>query len=156
MKEIYERRSIRKYNNKEIDNEIITEILKAGMNAPSAMNKKPYELIVIKNKETLSKLSKIKPNAHMLEECNFAIAVIGLEDKSTCLLDTGALIENMLLMAKHFGIGSCWIGVTDEEIKQELNVDTNKHLISMVSFGYPNENKESNNNYYEEKVTYIL
>ena len=57
MKEIYQRRSIRKYTEKEISKEDIEKLLKAGMNAPSAHNKKPYQLIVVQNKETLKKLS---------------------------------------------------------------------------------------------------
>ena len=57
MEEIYKRRSIRKYTDKEISDEDMKKILKAGMNAPSAHNLKPYDLIVIKNKETLAKLA---------------------------------------------------------------------------------------------------
>ena len=57
MKEIYDRRSIRKYTNKEISDEDMKKILKAGMNAPSAHKIKPYDLIVVKNKETLKKLA---------------------------------------------------------------------------------------------------
>ena len=57
MKEIYERRSIRKYTDKEISNENVKKLLKAGMNAPSAHNKKPYDIVVVKNKETLNKLA---------------------------------------------------------------------------------------------------
>ena len=57
MKEIYERRSIRKYTDKEISNENVKKLLKAGMNAPSAHNKKPYDIVVVKNKETRGTIS---------------------------------------------------------------------------------------------------
>ena len=57
MNEIFERRSIRRYTDKEISDEDIKKLLKAGMNAPSAHNKKPYDLVVVKNKETLKKVS---------------------------------------------------------------------------------------------------
>ena len=51
MKEIYERRSIRKYTEQEISDENMQKILKAGMNAPSAHNLKPYDLIVVEIKK---------------------------------------------------------------------------------------------------------
>ena len=75
MKEIYERRSIRKYTNQEISDEDIKKVLKAGMNAPSAHNLKPYDLIVVKNKETLRKLADCCIYSHMLNEANAAIVV---------------------------------------------------------------------------------
>ena len=60
MEEIYKRRSIRKYIDKEISDEILQKILKAGMNAPSAKNTKPYEFLVIRNKQNLKKTSFCK------------------------------------------------------------------------------------------------
>ncbi|MDR1988106.1 MAG: nitroreductase family protein [Candidatus Peribacteria bacterium] len=56
MKEIYLRRSIRKFLDKKVDQDTIKKILKAGMNAPSAMNAKPYEYVVVTDKQILKKL----------------------------------------------------------------------------------------------------
>ena len=56
MQEIYVRRSIRKYLDKEINEEDIKKILKAGMNAPTARNLKPFEFVVVRNKEMSLKI----------------------------------------------------------------------------------------------------
>ncbi|MDR2640338.1 MAG: nitroreductase family protein [Candidatus Peribacteria bacterium] len=56
MKEIYKRRSIRKFSDKKVEKDTIEKILKAGMNAPSAMNLKPYEYVVVTDRQILEKL----------------------------------------------------------------------------------------------------
>ena len=76
MEEIYKRRSIRKYIDKEISDEILQKILKAGMNAPSAKNTKPYEFLVIRNKQNLKKLASVKPNAYMTKDSNMTIVMM--------------------------------------------------------------------------------
>ena len=113
MNEIYKRRSIRKYTNQEISDEDIKKILKAGMNAPSAHNLKPYDLIVVKNKETLNKLSETCIYSKMLSGANVAIIVCSNADSSKTPYweaDCGALTENILLEATSLGIGTCWLG----------------------------------------------
>ena len=63
------RRSIRKYILKEIESEKLDEILKAGLSAPTGKNLKPFELIVIKDKDILKRISSAKDTrtASMLE-----------------------------------------------------------------------------------------
>lgn len=60
MEEIFLRRSIRKYENKKIDEEKLKQIIKAGMNAPTARNLKPFEFIIVKDKDILNQLSNTK------------------------------------------------------------------------------------------------
>ena len=160
MEEIYKRRSIRKYTDKEISDEDMKKILKAGMNAPSAHNLKPYDLIVIKNKKTLNKLAEAGQYSKMLYEANAAIAVCSRADnKETPYLqaDCGAVTENILLEATHLGIGTCWIGgypnieKTAKE-KEILEIPDDYQVFCLISMGYPAEERKVNDNYYEEKV----
>ncbi len=162
MNEIFERRSIRRYTDKEISDEDIKKLLKAGMNAPSAHNKKPYDLVVVKNKETLKKLADTCIYSHMLNEANAAILVCSLgDDKETPYwqADCGAVTENILLEATSLGIGSCWIGgypdleKTGKE-KTILGIPDNYKLFCTISLGYPAEDRKPNNNFYPEKVHY--
>ena len=162
MNEIYQRRSIRKYTDKEISKEDIEKLLKAGMNAPSARNKKPYELIVVQNKETLKKLGDTYIYSNMLCGANAAIIVCSLgDDKETPYwqADCGAVTENILLEATSLGIGSCWIGgypaleKTAKE-KEILGIPEEYKLYSTISLGYPAEDRKPNDNYYPEKVHY--
>ena len=162
MKEIYQRRSIRKYTEKEISKEDIEKLLKAGMNAPSAHNKKPYQLIVVQNKETLKKLSDTCIFSKMLEGANAAIVVCSsADDKETPYwqADCGAVTENILLEATSLGIGSCWLGgypdleKTGKE-KEILGIPEEYKLFCTISLGYPAEERKPNDNYYPEKVHY--
>ena len=160
MEEIYKRRSIRKYTDKEISDEDMKKILKAGMNAPSAHNLKPYDLIVIKNKETLAKLADTCIYSKMLNEANAAIAVCSKADNKETphwQADCGAVTENILLEATHLGIGSCWIGEYPniekcKKVKQILRIPNNYKVFATIALGYATKEKEPNNNYYEEKV----
>ena len=65
------RRSIRKFNNKEVSKEDINKIVRIAMQAPSARCQMPWELLVVTDKEKMSKCSKMLPNTHMLEGASF-------------------------------------------------------------------------------------
>lgn len=159
MQEIYVRRSIRKYLDKEIPDEVIRLILKAGMNAPTARNLKPFEFIVVRNKETLTKLSEMKKNAYFAKDSNVTIILLARELSAYWQQDLGAVSENMLLQATRLGIGSCWVGITPNQDYENyargvLGIPEDVRVFSLMTLGYPGEDKEPNNNYYEEKVHY--
>ena len=61
MNSIFHRISVRKYEDKPVEKEKIMEILKAGMQAPSACNQQPWEFYVVTDKEKIQKLSKVTP-----------------------------------------------------------------------------------------------
>ncbi len=162
MNAIYERRSIRSYLDKSIPVEELKKIIKAGMQAPSAHNKKPYEFILVTNKETLNKLSKTGLYSNMLEKASAAIVLISQADtKNTPYwqADCGATVENMLLEATNLKIGSCWIGEypnieKSNKVKKILEIPNDYQVFATISLGYAKNQKEPNNNYYEEKIHY--
>jgi nitroreductase len=157
VKEIYSRRSIRKYTNERISDDILEKILKAGMNAPSARNTKPYEFVVVRDKDKLDVLASVKANAYMVNDSDIAIVMLLEAETEFWQLDLGATVQNMLLEAESFNIGSCWIGINKDQesyIKQELNIPDDFNIVSMISFGYKAEIKDNNNNYYHDKVHY--
>lgn len=159
MEEIFSRRSIRKYTNTEITEDILHHILKAGMNVPTARNLKPFEFIVVRDKEMLDKLSNTKKNSYFVKESNATIVVLGKELSEFWQQDLGAVTQNILLQATSFNIGSCWIGIAPNEnyeqyIRKELSIPENIRVFSMISLGYPAEIKDKNDNYYEDKVHY--
>lgn len=162
MKELYKRRSIREYNDKEISLEELEELVKAGMNAPSAHNKKPYDFIIVRDKKTLKRLSQTGPYAHMLEQASAAIIICSIADEETTpywQADCGAVTENILLEATSLGIGSCWIGEypnieKSEKVKMILEIPKDYQVFSTISLGYPLKDKKENNNFYTEKIHY--
>ena len=161
MKEIYQRRSIRSYTDREINDGDLIEIVKAGMNAPSAMNKKLWEFIVIKDKEIMANLSNLAPTAFMLNKCNKAIVVIGKKESKYLEQDLSAATQNILLMSTSLNIASCWIGVYPELEKESyakkvLNIPDEYMVLSVITLGYTDKEKDANNNFNKEKIHYDM
>ncbi|WP_028856563.1 nitroreductase family protein [Psychrilyobacter atlanticus] len=149
LKILLERRSIRKYKEKKVEEEKINHILAAGKVAPSGKNKKPWEFIVIEDKDVLKKLSMVKPKGGLfLAESPTAIAVVGDEEISdTWIEDCSTASTFIQLEARHQGLGSCWVQMRnrftkdggDAEVlaKEILEVPNNKRLLCIISIGYP-------------------
>ncbi len=142
------RRSVRKYTAQEISDEDIKKILSAALLAPSGHSKYPCEFIVVKNRETLNKMSSCRANvAKMLENAACAVVVIADKEKSdTIIEDCSVAMMNMELEATALGIGNCWIqirgrdaedGTTSEEyLRGILNFPENFACQSVLSLGY--------------------
>ena len=161
MQEIFNRRTIRKYKQEKVGEKEIHAILKAGMNAPTAWNLKPFEFVVVRNKNTLLKLSEMKKNSYFAKDSNVTIVLLARELSYYWQQDLGAVSENMLLEATRLGIGSCWVGITPNEnyenyVRDVLCIPKDIRVFSFMPLGYPGEEKQPNDNYYEEKVHYEM
>lgn len=159
MNSIFKRRSIRSYNEKTISDENILKIIKAGFNAPSAMNKRPSKYIIISDKKILETLSLVSPNMFMLSKCDKAIVVIGLETSIYWQQDLAASTENMLLMAECLNISSCWMGIApnkdfENEYRKILSIPKEFRILSSISLGYSDKIKEENNYFDENSIYY--
>ncbi len=161
MEEIFQRRSIRKYSKKNITNEDINKIIKAGMNAPSSWNSKPWEFIVINDKSILEKLSNVTEFSKMINDADKAIVVFGKDEKKHWQQDLAACTQNILLMATSLDIGTCWIGVAPDEtnenkVRKICNIPNEYRPFSIISMGYSDKEKEPNNVFDEEKIHYNI
>jgi nitroreductase len=147
---IFGRRSIRVYSPGEVSEPVLTRLLEAAMAAPSAMTKDPWRFVVVRNKETLTKLAALHPGAAMLASASVAIVVCGDLDAaferqvSYLLQDCSAAIENLLLAAHTQGLGACWVGIHPGEplIKQVrglLSLPAAFIPVAAVSLGQPGE-----------------
>jgi nitroreductase len=156
MKELFERRSIRKYTDSIIPDKDIEKLLRAAMAAPSAGNQQPWEFVVIKDKKLLMDITEIHPYSAMLNEASVAIAVCADMDKEThkgyWVQDCAAATENILIEAQYLGLGAVWLGIYPREervkgLKKILKLPDNIMPLSVVSLGYPAENKDPSNRY---------
>lgn len=161
MKAILERRSIRKYTNQKISDDIITNLLKAAMAAPSSVNEQPWEFIIIKERKILDKIAEINPYGQMLKEADTAIVVCGDEKreiyKGYWVQDCSAATENILIAAQYQGLGSVWLGIYPDKamvnsLKSLLNIPDSVYPFSIVSLGYPAEKKAPSNRYDESRI----
>ncbi|MCF8380945.1 MAG: nitroreductase family protein [Bacteroidales bacterium] len=162
---IISRRSIRKYTDEKIDTKTIIRIINAAMYAPSAVNKRPWNFVIIEDKSSMKKVMEIHASARMLKEASHAILICGDEkqqhDDGFWIADCGAATQNMLLAAHSFGIGGCWIGVYPREKRMNdfaklFNLPEHIKPFALVSLGFPAENKEMPQRFEKEKIYYEL
>lgn len=140
---------MRKYENKEIPKEIISQILEAGRQAPSAANKQPIRFIVVNDGEITKNFSNALFNRFIKDA---PMVIVGCADVTSLLtgkwavIDTTIALQNMVIAAWSFGVGSCWIGAFDEEkIKQLLKISGSWKIVALVTFGYPAEEPKPKN-----------
>ena len=120
------RRACRKFSDRPVEKEKIEEIVKAGLLAPSGMNRQTPVIIAISDKETRDALMEINrtidPNFIRPGDPFYGAPVILLviaNKNGLSIHDGAATIENMLLEATNQGLGSCWIHRAKEEIESE-------------------------------------
>lgn len=163
MEAILSRRSIRRYTQENVPEEVIQELLEAGMSAPSSGNQQPWQFIVIDDRKILDEIPKHHPYAQMLMEAPMAIAVCGdlhLEkNKGMWVQDCSAATENILIAAHAKGLGAVWLGVYPREkrilaLRQLLNIPEHVMPLSIVAIGYPREQKPPVNRFKKERIHY--
>jgi nitroreductase len=160
---IMTRRSVRKYSDKKVPDDVVQQILQAAMSSPSAGNEQPWHFIVIKDRKTLLKIPSFHPHSHMLKNAALAILVCydpGLEMfKGRGILDCSAATENILLAAHAMGLGAVWLGIYPVEermngMRKLLGLPSQIMPLSLVSMGYPAEKLKEENRYKQERVHY--
>lgn len=162
------RRSVRSYTGDKIPEEKLNVILQAGLLSASGRNRKPWEFVVVQEKEMLEKLSHCRVGAaKMLENAGCAILVFADPEKTDVWVeDCCVVMSNMHLMADSLGLGSCWIQgrlrkaengeSTENYCRTLLNVPKEYVLEAILSVGIPAEHPKAHNlnELEKEKVHY--
>lgn len=159
MKEIENRRSIRKYKNRKVEKEKLDSILESARLAPSGSNTQPWTFIVVESPDTKEKLSSADHDqTWMMSAPVFIVCVADIrcripEGKKVVLnetspeselkqiiRDTAIAIEHILLEAEHLGLGACWTGWFEQSaIRPILNIPEDKYVCGIVTLGYSDE-----------------
>ncbi len=143
IKLLKERRSIRKYQKKEVPENIIEGIIDCARFAPSAINIQPWGFIVITDEEMRKKIADITDYGKFIADAPLCIAVF-CKDTKYYLEDGSAATTYILLAAKAYGLGSCWVAGDKKnyasDIRKLLGVPDGYKLVSLISIGYPAEN----------------
>jgi nitroreductase len=162
LEAVASRASIRAFLADPIPEEDIKAILTAGMQAPSAVNKRPYAFILIKEKTIWSKAAEeVDHTTPIMRQAPLCIAIIG--DKAAMLTDffmiedAAAAIENMFLAATALGYGSLWNGIRIGGTNQlyfdkALGLPEDKEVLAILAFGKKAMENPRKNRYEESKI----
>ena len=158
---IHGRRSIRRYTDQPIPEDVIEELLRAAMAAPSAGNQQPWQFVVIDDRETLNAIPRFHPYSAMLKEAPLAIAICGdlREERyeGYWVQDCSAATQNLLLAAHGKGLGAVWLGIhpIEERVtgtRELLGLPAETIPLAVVAIGYPAEQKGAEDRYSPSRV----
>lgn len=115
---IMTRVSVRKFKAEKLSEAQMETLLRAGMAAPSAVNKQPWEFVVVDDRTLLDSIQAALPNTRIADGCQQVIVVCGNEEKALegeskayWVQDCSAATENILIAAHAIGLGAVWCGV---------------------------------------------
>jgi len=147
------RRSIRKFENKPVEQEKIMRLLEAALRAPSSRGGRSWEFVVITDAELLNKLSKARPGgSSFFKGAPLAIAVCADPAKSDPWIEDATIAAITIQYAAcALGLGSCWSQMRLREHNDQmsagqyvgdlLGLPSNLELECVLAIGYPAESK---------------
>ena len=143
------RRSVRKYTDTPLEDEVLDKILKAGLLAPSGHARRPWEFILVRDKQMLERLSGCRSSgANMLKQAAAAIVVIADGQKQDVWIeDCSVALGYMHLAASALNLGSCWVQVRlraaadgrscEEFLREALGFPPNFKAEAILALGVP-------------------
>lgn len=159
IKAIEDRRSIRKYIDKSVEDEKLLQILESARLAPSGSNTQPWQIIVVKEQENREKVAKASYNQKwMVSAPVHLVCVADIKSRlpkskdiyideyskefevKQMIRDTSIAIEHMALTATDLGLGTCWIAWFEQkDFRPVLNIPEDKYVVAVLTLGYPDE-----------------
>ncbi|NLY36569.1 MAG: nitroreductase family protein [Tissierellia bacterium] len=145
---IFERRSVRHYRQRAVEEEKIELLLRAAMQAPSAKNQQPWEIIVLENRKIMKELALGLDYGKMLDHAPLCFIMLGNMDNLKSPLrwpqDLAAATQNVLLEATEIGLGSVWVSLYPDEqrmghVREVMDVEESLIPFNIIALGYPQE-----------------
>jgi nitroreductase len=152
---ICRRRSVRRYQKKEIAAEILELLMKAAMAAPSGNNVQPWEFVIVQDPQIKEALSRVHPWVYMAAEAPAAIVVLGDKSSEWWEDDCAAATENLLLAAANLGLGTVWCGIKEGQasaVRKILGIPAKLGVLCIVPIGYPAESPPPHTKYRKDKI----
>ena len=143
------RRSVRQFTEETVPQEKVEKVLQAALMSASGKGVRPWEFVVVQDKETILKLSECRPGVNKtIAGSTVAVVVAADPEKSALWVEDGSIaMANMYLMAEEQGVGGVWIhcreretpdgGSTEEYIKNLLDIPEGYRVLSLFVFGVP-------------------
>ncbi|MCD7970182.1 MAG: nitroreductase family protein [Alistipes sp.] len=157
---IFERKSVRAYTDQPVEAEKIDLMVRAAMAAPTGMDRRPWEIVVVDDRAVLDKMCEGLAAARMLEQAPLAVIVCGDTDRSSYwYLDCSAATQNLLLAAEAQGLGAVWTAAYPYQermgvVIDALNLPDNILPLAVIPVGYPAGPETPKDKYNPDKVHY--
>jgi len=159
INEIRTRRSIRKYKEKSVGDEIVMELLESARLAPSGSNTQPWHFIVVRSEAMRRQLAQAAHDQKWMASAPVHIVCVAdvrcrigesepvLLDETSPLIeakqiirDTSIAVEHIVLEAESLGLGTCWVAWFEQkDIRPVLNIPSDKYVLCILTVGYPDE-----------------
>ena len=175
---ILQRKSVRSYTSDTIPSEVMENLLRAAMAAPSGRDWRPWSFVVITDKSRLGEIfegnfnmPKFEQAAAIVVICADTVVALPPSDNSdmepTVQVnhlwrdDMGAVTENLLLLAEAYGLGACWTACYPyadrmEPVKRALALPSTVVPYCVVPLGYPAGNEQPKDKWDPSRVHYNL
>jgi len=149
LKVIHSRKSVRHYIDRKATREDLLTLVKAGMAAPTAVDRRPWAFVIVTDKAKLEELEAGLPHTKMLTKAGAGIIVCGVLEKALpgagkefWVQDCSAATENILLAAESMGLGAVWTAAYPSQeridsIRKVLGIPENIVPLNVIPVGYP-------------------
>lgn len=160
---IFTRRSVRRFTDESISDEIKDKLLRAAMSAPSAHNYQTWQFVVVDDRAMLDKLATEHPHAKMCEQAPMAIVCchdLSLDDMvGFGVQNVSAAIQNILLASRDLNLGAVWLGVYPREGLMEkmqllFNIPKAVVPVGIVAVGHTDMEQVFVDRYQQERIHY--
>lgn len=144
---ILQRRSIRKYKEDPIPEDILHRSLEAARWAPSGKNLQPWKFILVRDKDLKKRLAQASAGQFFMAKAPLIVVACGFPDDcysrmgrymKSWPVDVAIALEHLILQAWQDGLGTCWIGsFEEEEVKAILHIPDHVKVLALTPLGYP-------------------
>jgi nitroreductase len=154
MDAIRRRRSIRKYEQRPVEPELVAALEEAALRAPSSRNLRPCRFVSVTDRSLLARLSTSKAsNAGFVSDAALAVVVCADSEASDCWIeDCSIAAAYVQLTATELGLGSCWVQIrgrahadgrpAEEHVRENLSLPEDTRVLCLIAIGYPAEDKQ--------------
>jgi nitroreductase len=150
------RRSVRGFTGEPVDRDKLETALKAAMAAPSASNARPWEFVVVTEKERVRAVCEAHPYAKFGADAGAVVLPFGKKEGYAWFdQDMGASTENLLLALANLGLGATWCGMHDDlqdPVREAVGIPDELYVFALIPVGVPSEAVPPRTQYEPERV----